>query len=72
EWPDAANSKFGLCDLLQFGPTKSGASKSSPEGPPVIGDGPIRTTQPLLYPPGKREPAYLYGNFSSPYMRNHG
>ncbi|GBL93169.1 hypothetical protein AVEN_42630-1 [Araneus ventricosus] len=26
----------------------------------------LRATSPLLYPPGKREPAYLYGGFSSP------
>ncbi|GBM04702.1 hypothetical protein AVEN_44839-1 [Araneus ventricosus] len=30
---------------------------------PVIGDGPKRGTLPLLYPPGKREPAWFYGGF---------
>ncbi|GBN29643.1 hypothetical protein AVEN_78419-1 [Araneus ventricosus] len=61
----AASSKFGLCNRCIIAPPPT----PQIEVRPVIGDGSIRATLPLLYSPGKRELAY---NFSSPYLPPEG
>ncbi|GBN38488.1 hypothetical protein AVEN_187152-1, partial [Araneus ventricosus] len=66
----AASSKFGLCNRCIIAPLRTVyATTSHIEVRPVIGDGSIRATPPLLYPPGKREPDC---NFSFPYLPPEG
>ncbi|GBM13325.1 hypothetical protein AVEN_31216-1 [Araneus ventricosus] len=68
EPPDSNKRTIGHHRSVTKGPSLALAPTPSVEGTSCHRDA-FTTTQPLLYPPGKREPAYLSGGFSSTYLR---